>query len=122
MQKQVVIVQGSQATEIDRTIISLLAELLQDRSQIAVTITDQLNVPEDGLCLCIGQAAHHPVLTELCDQYQISQPTDKDPGPEGFVLKSVAADTGGGQLVIAVASDQRGVLYAVGEILRRNGF
>jgi hypothetical protein len=117
--RQVVIIQGSQATEIDRTILDLLSERLQDRSQIAVEISDQLSAPEDGLCIYIGQAAHHPSLTELCDQYQISLPTNKDPGPEGFVLKSVVADAGGGQLVIAVGTDQRGVLYAVGEILRR---
>jgi alpha-glucuronidase len=67
--------------------------------------------------VCIGTVKSQPDLVARAQELGVDLPNPLDPGPEGFVLASKKID--GRQMVLAIASDRRGVLYAVGEILRR---
>jgi len=95
-------------------------ELLRDR--IAESTTAPVSVGEfpdrfGGLIICIGTATSHPTLETLARNTGVRMPNELDPGPEGFVLASKRLREQ--HLLLAIGTDRRGVLYAVGEILRR---
>ena len=67
--------------------------------------------------MLLGTPARHPTLADTCRSRRITLPTESNPGAEGFVLHLLT--DGDTPTVIAAGTDQRGVLYAVGELLRR---
>ena len=118
--RRVTIVEGDQATEIDRRVVALLSKRIAEQSHVDVKIEQTIPADGRGLVICPGHASRHSVLRGLMDRHQIAPPTEKDPGPEGFVVASVPSSHG--QVILAAAVDQRSVLYAAGEILRRITF
>lgn len=110
------IVSGSQADDVESRYVSLLKDRLGVTSTVPVTVG---RLPEKfaGLAIHIGTLQSHPALKALANRLAVTLPTDADPGPEGFVLASKSDS--GRQSVLAIGSDRRGVLYAVGELLRQ---
>jgi hypothetical protein len=106
---------GSNADAIERRCIDLLADRFRDWS-IPVTIDDDTTA-SGALHVYIGSAESNPALGELAGRAGVEPPALIDPGPEGFVLASRRLE--GLPVVLAIGNDRRGVLYAVGEILRQ---
>lgn len=108
----VTVVIGSEANEYEQRYARLLENRLETRSSINVAVQD---VPiQGGLTIYLGVAERHPLLRRVCEERGIRLPAHLDPGAEGFVLQSLP-----GNILVAIGSDTRGVLYAVGEILRQ---
>lgn len=118
--KSVLIQTGSQAEEIERNVVSLLAERIAEPSGIPVRVTDEAAAgasPTSELVILAGVPAHHSALRAQFEARRIAPLTGLAPGPEGFLLKTVPR--GSGFQVLAAGVDARGVLHAAGEILRR---
>lgn len=92
------------------------SELLQDRLELkrSVDVLVQEAPRQMGLTIYLGVAERHPLLRQVCEEGGVRLPAPLDPGVEGFVLQSLSED-----VLVAIGSDSRGVLYAVGEILRQ---
>ncbi len=102
------------AGTIERNAGTLLSERLHEQTGVPVEIVRE-TVPEHGLVILLGVSANSGLLRRLLDEQRIAPPSSRDPGPEGFVLQTAAS----GSRLLAVGTDERGVLYAAGEILRR---
>jgi len=110
------IVVGKGASEAERNCAEVLAARLARRSGVqAAVVAEHETPPRADLTVLLGLPANHERLAAALAEGGVALPTERDPGPEGFVLKSVEHSP----LVLAAGTDQRGVLYAVGEILRR---
>jgi hypothetical protein len=110
--EDVTVVTGSEANEYETRYAELLKDRLETKARIEVGISEA--PAEDGLTIYLGTADRHPMLRQVCEKHGVRLPAYIDPGPEGFVLQSISS----AQLV-AIGGDTRGVLYAVGEILRQ---
>jgi hypothetical protein len=108
----VTIVTGADATIVEARYAELLHDRLERRSSADVVVQDA--TANDGLVIYLGVAERHPALRKFCDTHSLRLPGTNDPGPEGFVLQSVSDSA-----LVALGNDTRGVLYAVGEILRQ---
>ncbi len=109
------VVPGPRADAIESRYIQLLRDRIGEITTAAVTIGPLAERP-DGLTILIGTLQSHPELANWAKRLGIAPPSALDPGSEGFVLAS--RKVGRRQVVLAIGSDRRGVLYAVGEILR----
>ncbi len=81
------------------------------------SLSQPLKVEPGTLTILLGTVERNDALASLFARHHIPPLTDLAPGPEGFLLKTVS-DTGG-RVVIAAGRDDRGCVYAAGEILRR---
>ncbi|MFH1741263.1 MAG: DUF4838 domain-containing protein, partial [bacterium] len=118
--EEIKIVLGGQATEIERNYVKLLLDRICEKSVVQTEILsekEESRSNERGLVIYIGLPARHDKLKQLCKLKGVAVPDDMDPGAEGFALRSWCGKNG--IEVLAVAGDDRGVLYAVGEILRQ---
>jgi hypothetical protein len=70
-----------------------------------------------GLAIHLGTSQSALDLKLLAKKFGVVLPSEADPGAEGYVLASKFDS--GVQHVLAMGTDRRGVLYAVGEILRQ---
>jgi hypothetical protein len=115
------VVTSPAASEIERNATALLADRLHERTGFAVELVreDSLTkLPERGLVILIGSAGSAgPRLRAFLEAGHVALPTRRDPGPEGFAI--MAAAQAGALVVGAAATDERGVLYAAGELLRQ---
>ena len=129
---KVIVVVGDRACEAERKVAGVLAQRLAKRTGIAAEVVPESKArfdfahrpePVEGqegardLTLFIGLPANHDRLAALCAENGVATPTAKDPGPEGFAVKTLQAKEGAA--VLAAGVDQRGVLYSAGEILRQ---
>lgn len=96
--------------------IDLLFSRIAQRSDVGITIT-RFRDEEASLHIVIGRTEEYPRLQTLCERHGVVLPGRDTPFPEGFAVKLV--ETEDGPMIIAVGADERGVLYAAGEILRR---
>lgn len=112
----VCLVPGANRDSIESRYVDLLRDRIAETSSARVTVG---TFPREfaGLVICIGTMKSQPELTARAQELGIDLPGPLDPGAEGFVLASKKVH--GQQTVLAIGSDRRGVLYAVGEILRR---
>ena len=76
--------------------------------------------PGADVYIHLGKVRASGALHELCTQHTVQPPGKEKPNPEGFAVKTV--QDGKDRAVLAVGADDRGVLYATGEILRRLRF
>ncbi len=75
---------------------------------------------KSALTILFGSASRHKSLNAALNSVRISPPTEFDPGPEGFVLRSLPTTNDRSRTRMAAASaDPRGLVYAAGEILRQ---
>ena len=120
---QIVIQTSDKASPVEEKVAKLLADRLSEYAPIAVEIRTSNgsgDLKTGGLLIYLGIPAHHQELSRLMKTHRIAPLTDLAPGPEGFVLKSVREGTR--TLLLAAGIDDRGCLYAVGEILRKTTF
>jgi len=111
---------GAKADSVERKSAQLLAARLSEASRTEVRIEQEGAVSRqlaNCLLVLLGVPAHHAELERRLDACWIKPLTERDPGPEGFLVRSCM--DANPPCIIAAGVDQRGVLYAVGEILRR---
>ena len=108
----VTIVTGAEANAHEQQYAKLLHDRLERNSAVDVFVQESPRTI--GLTIYLGVAERHPLLRQVCEQHVVRLPAPLDPGAEGFVLQSLADD-----VLVAIGSDTRGVLYAIGEILRQ---
>ena len=117
---RVCIVVGRQAQLVERNAAALLEVRLTELGgpHVRVEGEDARQATDpDELVILLGVPASHRELAAQLETRRIKPPTERDPGPEGF---SIWSDLSSPQPVLLVAAvDQRGTLYAVGELLRQ---
>ncbi|MBN1351909.1 hypothetical protein JXJ21_21055 [candidate division KSB1 bacterium] len=114
---------GTSATAIEKNIARLLAERLIEAGVLATRIeheTDTAEVAPGELMILLGMPQHHTRITRLFESKRIPELSNLAPGPEGFLLQLIADDAS--PLLLAAGVDERGCLYAVGELLRQATF
>lgn len=107
------VIAGERIDDVETRYVALLRDLLQVVSDADVS----MGSAGDGVNVYVGTADSHPRLTELAEEMGVALPTKWDPGVEGFVLAS--RGDGDACTVLIVGMDRRGVLYGIGEFLRR---
>ncbi|MCM4173996.1 hypothetical protein DHD32_21225 [Arenibacter sp. TNZ] len=118
--KNVVIVTGNSASHVEHNIADLLKERLQEIPIIQVSLqqeTKELQYTPGELQILLGSPEHHSLLNAQFKTLRIPKLSTLAPGQEGFLLKTVAGPKS--LILIAAGLDERGCLYAVGEILRQ---
>jgi len=110
--EEVTVVTGSEANDYETRYAELLKSRLERKARIEVGLSEAR--AQDGLTIYLGTAERHPLLRKVCEEQNVQLPVYLDPGAEGFVLQTISSNQ-----LVAIGSDTRGVLYAVGEILRQ---
>jgi hypothetical protein len=110
------LVPGAKRDSVEARYIELLRDRIAEISSAQVTV-GAFPREFEGLIVLLGTVASQPELAARAHELGVDLPSPLDPGPEGFVL--VSKKFRGRQLVLTIGNDRRGVLYAVGEILRR---
>jgi hypothetical protein len=124
------VVTSATAGVVERNAAALFAQRLYEKTGLPVevvpegagggrnrTATERERSSMRGLVVLLGVPANAGRLRAFLVERHIPLPTPADPGPEGYLIKSVS--TPDGVLIAAAAVDQRGTLYAVGELLRQ---
>ncbi len=114
------IILGEQAGRVECNAAGLLRErILEMGDNTVLMLSEDENWKEEkaALTILIGRPDHHSTICALLDRNRTQYPNNFDPGPEGFLLYR-SPELGDG-VVIAAGADDRGVVYAVGEILRQ---
>lgn len=93
-----------------------LTELGGPQVRVVSEVAKNASVSAD-LVVLFGIQANHDAITAVFEAQRINPMTERDPGPEGFLLQSFFDRSH--PLLVAAATDPRGVLYAVGEVLRQ---
>ncbi len=107
------VVVGAQASPVEQKAAGLLLDRLAD-AHVTAELSQEL--PQSGLAILLGTPERHDLLKGQLKQAHVALPTTLDPGGEGYVLKM--RRDGDLRVVLAAGVDERGVLYAVGGILR----
>ncbi len=110
---------GAQASPVEKKVGHLLRDRLAEWPSVDATL--QVSDSEPGasaaqMNIYLGKTTTHRLLSEALEQRRIAAPTRTNPGPEGFVIHSH------GTQIFAAGTDDRGCLYAVGELLRQLDF
>ncbi len=117
---QVVVHVGKSAGIIEKNIAHLLVDRLEE-SKIKTTIIEswkKSDLYNPGVLHVIYGIPHHNVdLSRQLESNRIPPLTNLAPGPEGFLLKMISSNKN--NLLLVAGVDDRGCLYAVGEMLRQ---
>lgn len=105
---------GEGATPVETRVAELLVERLNRLDGLNANLGG-LDGSENATQVLVGIPDHHPRIADLFYQHRIAPLTDRAPGPEGFLVQHFP-DT---RTVLAAGVDERGCLYAIGEILRQ---
>lgn len=122
--KEVIIQHSENAGKVELNIVNLLAERLREGGISNVKIVSgnkNSNSSNNILLILLGIPDSYEGLSSWFSRRNISPLTGLEPGPEGFLLKKFNDQ----DVIIAAGIDERGCLYAAGELLReaciRNG-
>jgi hypothetical protein len=119
--QSVVVRIGEESGPVQARIARLLVDRIAETSDIAVRLEKETTSRSIGktkaLHILLGTPASHTGLQAEFEQRRIPPLSILAPGPEGFMLQTVSDDNG--NVLLAAGIDDRGCLYAVGEILRR---
>jgi hypothetical protein len=113
---------GERATEVERKVAQLLADRLAEPSGLPVRVVSESEAPEstsNELTILLGIPEHHAAIAQVIDRERIEPLGELAPGPEGFLLQVLDREKDRPALLLAASVDERGALYAVGEILRQ---
>ncbi|MCK5455662.1 MAG: hypothetical protein KAI45_00965, partial [Melioribacteraceae bacterium] len=110
------IILNKNATDIERNVADVLKERLQKNSRVNVTISREPDLSA-SLNIYLGLTSESDRLDNLCKNHNVILPGRSKPAAEGYAVKLVTLDNA--PVIIAVGNDNRGMLYAAGEILRQ---
>jgi len=113
---RIAIILPEDADDVELRVANVLQERILKRSDVSVEITRGETKKAD-LCIYLGRLRREGTLDKLCTATGVKLPGKQRPAPEGFTAKRV--QIAGTPSVLAVGADNRGTLYAVGEILRQ---
>lgn len=106
------------ANEIENNIAHLLVSRLNEYPIIKASVQKQsegINFKNDELIILLGNSNNTEIARQF-KKHRIAPLTWLNPGAEGFLLQAINEKEE--QFIIAAGIDDRGCLYAVGEILR----
>ena len=104
------------ADDLEMRVANVLKERILKRSDVSVEITKGAGDAGD-LPIYLGRTGHEESLDKICAAYGVKLPGRQRPAPEGYAVKTIRVN--GSLSVLAVGADNRGTLYAVGEVLRQ---
>ncbi len=108
---------GAAANQVELNVAELLKRRIAEPNNLPVRVENAPGpVLKNSLLILLGIPAHHNELRQQLEIERLAPLTERDPGPEGFLLKTPADQS---DVLLAAGVDQRGVLYAAGEILRQ---
>jgi hypothetical protein len=110
------IILSENAGEIENNVAEVLKDRLQNNSKVSVTISNKKDAAT-SLDIYLGLANRSDRLEELFNKYIMRLPGYAKPAAEGFAIKMVNLENT--PAIIAIGKDNRGLLYAAGEILRQ---
>ncbi len=116
----VTIVISDQATAVESKVAALLKSRIQEGSKVSIHVFEKYTSSQGkaaNLTIYLGIAHPNSVLASLMQEHRISPLTALNPGQEGFLLQYLQNNQQ--NELLAAAMDDRGALYAVGEILRQ---
>jgi hypothetical protein len=122
---KVVVVTGASASEVEQNVARLLVERIGESSPIPASIlSESSQVGEETrapgtLTVLLGRQASHEGIRQRLFELRIPPLDGLNPGVEGFLLHKANDSADQSNVVLAAGVDNRGVLYAVGEILRQ---
>ncbi len=106
------------ASDVEIRVAELLASRLQELPGITARIeTGKKEIKQEELLILLGIPEHHPGILRQFEAYRLEPLTWLNPGKEGFLLQKLTIN--GQPAIMAAGIDQRGCLYAVGELLRQ---
>jgi hypothetical protein len=114
----VVVRHSAKAGKVELNIANLLSDRLKEAGIADVQVISKSIDPataKDKLCILLGKPGNFGEISDYFSKNRIPPLSDLEPGPEGFLLISSADQN----LVVAAGIDDRGCLYAVGELLRQ---
>ncbi len=113
--KSMVISTGRDANAVELKIAGLLKDRLIEQGDVSVRIDKKTSANNNNeLLIYLGRPDHHHGLDSLFEAYRIPKLSGLAPGPEGFLLQRIENNG-----LIVAGIDDRGCLYAVGELLRQ---
>jgi hypothetical protein len=118
--KSVIVQIGKSAGKIEKNVAQLLVERFQENGLLNIILEDQNNKvisEQHKLRLLLGTPDHHEAINTIFTKHRIEPLTQLSPGPEGFLLKIFEDDNS--SILIVSGVDERGCLYALGELLRQ---
>ena len=118
--RDVAIQTGETAGPVEQRVARLLQERLAEPGMAPVQIGNTAASGTATLTILLGRPEHHAALRDAMEAEGIPPLTSLAPGPEGFVLHLLPSGPGG--TLLAAGIDDRGCLYAAGEILRQATF
>lgn len=122
---RMVVVVGSKADTVEHNVARLLAERVSEFNGMTVSVVSETKwigpprADSHTLHVLLGKPGTHPGLDSRLHDLRIHPLTEANPGPEGFLLTKGKQGGKNEDIVLAAGTDNRGVLYAVGELLRR---
>ncbi|GAA0879393.1 hypothetical protein GCM10009119_23610 [Algoriphagus jejuensis] len=115
---QVHIILGDEAGRVEKLVAGLLKERILEKSKLKISISKESATDNaGGLVIYLGIPENHALLQQQFEKRRIQALTALAPGIEGFLLQQVDLN-----LVLAAGIDDRGCLYAAGELLRQLTF
>jgi hypothetical protein len=115
----IMIVQDPEASPVEQRIAEVLKNQIVSQAPVTIEV-GMARKPGADVYIHLGKVRASGDLNDLCARHKVLPPGKEKPNPEGFAVKTV--QDGKDRVVIAVGADDRGVLYATGEILRRLRF
>ncbi len=113
---QIGIILNENAGKAEQNVAKVLQDRLQTNSKVKVSIVKERDQNAD-LHIYLGLASQSDRLDKLSDKYHMRLPGRSKPSAEGYAVKMVSLDNS--PAIIAIGTDNRGMLYAAGEILRQ---
>ena len=113
---QVNIILNESAVKLEKNVAKVLQDRLKSNSGITVTISKEQDL-KASLNIYLGLANNSDRLEELFNRFNMRMAGYNKPAAEGYAVKLVNLDNA--PVILAVGADNRGVLYAAGEILRQ---
>jgi len=104
------------ASKVEQNVAKVLKSRLQSNSNVKISISNEKD-PNVNLNIFLGLAAKSGKLHDLSKKYNLRLPGRDKAFAEGFAVKSISLDNT--PAILAVGADNRGMLYAAGEILRQ---
>jgi hypothetical protein len=106
------------AGPVQMNVAGLLVDRLNELGPVSARLaTDSTPVSDRDISVLLGIPTQSEALKNQFAQRSIPYLTDLAPGPEGFLLQLVRHENK--HMVIAAGIDDRGCLYAIGELLRQ---